>query len=59
MSTIVNRVIPLIDYMRREIPLRFETMFEPGLRRAYNVGRCIDCGNLRESDIFFEAVKQR
>lgn len=56
---IIGRLIPLIDYLRRRIPLTMSTMFSRSLLKDLGLTGDIDCGNLDDSDKFFDSIRRK
>jgi hypothetical protein len=58
-STIKNCIVPLVNLLRTEMPMKFRTMFSSDLRDQYGIGTEVECHNIEDSDIFFNAIKQK
>jgi hypothetical protein len=56
---IIEHIIPLVDHLRRRIPLRFSTMFSKSLLSELNLTGDIDCHDLDASDMFFDNIKTK
>jgi hypothetical protein len=52
-------IIPLIDYLRNQIPLKLSTMFALDLLSDIGLKGDIDCHDLDASDSFFDSIRQK
>ncbi|KAH9918261.1 hypothetical protein B0H21DRAFT_713143, partial [Amylocystis lapponica] len=51
---VTTRIIPLVSYLRSQIPLSLSTMFSTALLQQFGLPSEIDCGDLRTSAKFFD-----
>ena len=56
---IKERLIPLVDYLRRNIPLQLSTVFSKALLRDVGLKEDIGCHDLDMSDKFFDNFRKK
>src|ERR1700723_3433041 len=56
---IICRLIPLIAYLRRHIPLKISTMFSNLLLTDIGLTNDVECHDFDASDIFFDSVRKK
>jgi hypothetical protein len=56
---VIDRIIPLIDRIRRAVPCTFSTMFSPHLLPELEAPQNLQFHDLRESDAFFDSLIQK
>ncbi|KAG0702909.1 hypothetical protein DFH29DRAFT_998996 [Suillus ampliporus] len=54
--TILERIIPTVNILRRHLPLSMASMFSPSLLAHHKLPRDINCTNLEASDRFFNSI---
>lgn len=56
---VLDTIIPAVASLRSQVRIKFSTMFSLELLEQAGIAGDIDCGNLDESDRFFEGIKER
>jgi hypothetical protein len=56
---ICDRLIPLIGYLRRHIPLKLSTLHSSALIQEGSLTSNIDCRDLATSDIYFDSFRTK
>jgi hypothetical protein len=58
-ADICERLIPLVDHLRRSIPLKLSTVFPNSLLEDIGLKADINCHDLEASDAFFDTFGKK
>ena len=56
---VLDRIIPLIAYLREEMPLTLWTMFTAEHLQEKNIPSTLDCRRLFETDAYFDEFAKK
>lgn len=56
---VVDYIIPLVNHLRKMMPLEFGSIFPSALLEQHQLSSTIQCHDLKSSDDFFDAIQKK